>query len=122
MRHMELDIKKLISDVEQWFDDKGITSGPLKATPLSQHSKMQEEVVEFRDELVMLGVHEATGAAEAAHGVRERAINELGDVFVTAIGSAKLLGVTPYDAILSAYEKISKRDGSMQNGTFVKNS
>ena len=118
---MDQDMNKLINDVEQWFDDKGITKGPKMATPLSQHKKMQEEVDELRAELVTLRDDIGYGRDSKVWKTRERAIDELGDVIVTAIGVAKLLGVTPHEALSVAYEKISKRGGEMIDGVFVKN-
>jgi len=113
-----------MQDVEQliarWAKDVGILD---KSNPRKQLEKMTEEVNELETELIRMHTLELTGASDdEKEKARDKALMELGDVFVTAIVMAELLNVKPSTAQCLAYIKISKRKdtGSMKNGFFVK--
>jgi hypothetical protein len=109
--------------IRQWFHDKGIIE---KSTPLRQLSKTQEELNELRDELVTLNAltcaHLAYGVdtGEAEREVRHNVKLEMGDVFVTLFGVCEMLNLDPAECMDLAYLKISKRNGEMRDGVFVK--
>ena len=74
--------------------------------PKSQALKMVAEVGELADAI--------------NKGDLDEANMELGDVIVTLILLAEMHGLSPALALQSAYEKISRREGKMINGVFVK--
>ena len=96
---------KLINNVIQWADDKGILE---KSTPLHQHVMSQEEVNELLEAIV--------------NSDREETIDAIGDIIVTLIIQAELNGLSVKDCLQSAYDVIKGRQGSMVNGLFVKDS
>lgn len=96
---------KLRSKVIAWAYDKGIYA---KSHPEAQAGKMLEEANE-------LYVAVVSGEYRA---IRE----ELGDVLVTLIVQADMQNMTIEDCLECAYDKISKRKGTMKNGVFVKES
>ena len=51
----------------------------------------------------------------------EQQIDAIGDMVVVLTNLSELIDVPIEECIESAYEVISKRTGSMVNGTFVKN-
>ena len=81
--------KELNERVITWASDKGILK---KATPLTQHSKTQEEVNDA-----------------------------IGDTLVTLLIQCRLQNLNPLDCLESALNIIEKRKGIMINGVFVKN-
>ena len=96
----------------EWGQNKGIISNE-ESQVYAQASKMEEEFEEFLssiDGYFLLGED------------REQMVNELGDVYVTAIITGTCLGITPEEALGKAYEKISKRTGKVVKGVFVKDS
>lgn len=94
---------KLIADVISWADNKGILD---KSGPLKQHVKTQEEVNELLSALVDKD--------------RGEIIDAIGDIMVTLIIQAKLNDLDLEGCLRSAYSVISKRQGQMVNGLFVK--
>jgi NTP pyrophosphatase (non-canonical NTP hydrolase) len=94
---------QLVTNVISWADDKGILA---KSSPLKQHVKTQEEVTELLEALVD---HD-----------RDEIIDAIGDIIVTLIIQAELNGLSVKDCLESAYNVISKRQGRMVNGLFVK--
>ncbi len=92
--------------VLKWADEKGILENGF---PLAQFSKMREEVEELEEELYSEDFE-----------ANERSKNELGDVIVTAIILANLIGSSYDECLTMALDKIEKRTGKMQNGQFVK--
>lgn len=84
----------LIKKVEQWADDKGIIE---KSSPLKQHSKTLEEVVELYDAVVDKDFEEIKDA--------------IGDIQVTLIIQCKLNKIDVLNLINNAkYEYDSARD------------
>jgi NTP pyrophosphatase (non-canonical NTP hydrolase) len=108
--------------IRQWFHDKGIIE---KSTPLKQLSKTQEELNELRDELANLNYIKNAElyngeAHEEVLEIRSRVKLEMGDVFVTLFGVCEMLNLDPAECMDLAYLKISKRNGEMRDGVFVK--
>lgn len=93
----------LIHAVGRWAESRGIME---KATPRAQAKKTLEEAGELLEAI--------------CDGDKQEIELELGDVLVTAIIGCKLQGITPEQALESAYNKISKRKGEMVNGQFVR--
>lgn len=91
--------------VIKWADDKGILE---KGNPVAQCEKTKEEVEELAEAILL------NDRAEIA--------DALGDILVTIIIQAKMQGMDLMECLEGAYEVISKRQGMMINGTFVKNS
>lgn len=105
-----VDMTELVELVDQWAREKGIYE---KGTPEGQLKKMQEEVMELALEL---GASEFISPFTSEKNMKL----ELGDVFVTAIAMAGVLGFTPEECLGLAYDKISSRKGEMKDGQFVK--
>ena len=112
-----------MQDVEQliieWARDKGILA---ESDPRTQLEKTKEEINEFETELIKIDTILLTEGAEAdiIEGLN-KAKMELGDIFVTVIIIAELLGTSPEAVQRIAYDKISKRGGAMIDGLFQKN-
>lgn len=89
--------------IEDWADKKGIFEN---GTQMAQAIKTLEEA----DELL-----------EAIDNYnKEEIIDALGDVLVTIIIQARMQNLNLLDCLESAYNVISKRNGRMVNGKFVK--
>jgi len=99
MEYKELEVKVL-----EWAKEKGILE---KATTAKQAYKTLEESGELLNSI---------GADN-----KEEICDSLGDILVTIIIQAKLQKVDLIDCLEGAYNVISKRNGKMINGTFVKN-
>ena len=98
-------LQETIELVEYWFHNVGLTQ---KGTPVKQAEKGVEEAKEFLEACKL--------------GDREKMVDELGDRFVTLIGSSLLSDIPLEEALYFAYEKINERvkSGRVINGTFVK--
>lgn len=91
----------LFDNTRQWFYDREIDN--LE----SQLLKLHEEATEL---------WQAT-----CRNVDSKEIQmELGDIFVVAIGLAKILGIDPLESLEMAYSKIKNRTGKTVKGNFVK--
>jgi len=90
--------------IRDWAEEKGIF---LKGDVKTQYLKLQEESGELSKAILK--------------DDKEEFIDALGDCVVVLVNLAKLGGYNLEDCINSAYEVISKRKGTMKNGTFVKN-
>ena len=89
--------------IRQWADERGIyKNGDAK----TQFIKLQEETGEL--------------ARAILKNDREEFIDAIGDAVVVLTNLAALEGLKIEDCITSAYEVIKSRQGSMINGTFVK--
>jgi len=90
--------------IDKWFHDRGIAQ---HATPLSQATKMLEEVTEVFDAI--------------SSSNREELVDAIGDVYVTLRG---LCLVTELDfdiCVETAYNEIKDRKGCLRaDGTFIK--
>jgi len=104
-------IGSLIDKVRQWGVDKGITGPNGKGTVAAQMQKLMEEASEVVDEISILDSGDSLNPV----------MLEIGDVFVSVILLCDMLKLTPEQCLQVAYDKISKRDGQMIDGTFVKN-
>jgi len=102
-RHFFDSMDCLVSKTTQWFDDKGlINPDNMRA----QHAKMTEEVQEVGEEV--------------EKNDKDALDLEIGDVIVTCIGLAAQNGSSARKCLSLAYNKIKKRTGIVQNGTFIK--
>ncbi|MDA3808294.1 MAG: MazG-like family protein [Thiomicrorhabdus sp.] len=96
-------MNRLIDQVKQWGHDKGIFK---HSTPLKQHVKTQEEVTELLEAM--------------ADGNADEIEDAIGDIIVTLILQAEMQGTSIERCLQLAYDVISKRQGQMVNGLFVK--
>lgn len=99
------DYNQLESLVIEWANEKGILD---HGNYLTQCEKTLEEVEELREAILL--------------GNREEVADALGDILVTIIIQAHMNDMSLVKCLEGAYEIISKRQGKMINGTFVKNS
>ena len=89
--------------IRQWADERGIyRNGDSK----TQFIKLQEETGEL--------------ARAILKNNQEELIDAIGDAVVVLTNLAALEGLKIEDCVTSAYEVIKSRQGSMINGTFVK--
>lgn len=98
-----MEYKELEKLVIEWADDRGIFE---KGNPNAQCDKTLEEVMELSTAL--------------HNNDREETIDALGDILVTIIIQAEMQGLSLEDCLLSAYNVITKRKGTMVDGKFVK--
>lgn len=89
--------------IRQWADERGIyRNGDAK----TQFIKLQEETGEL--------------ARAILKNNREELIDAIGDAVVVLTNLAALEGLKIEDCVVAAYDVIKSRQGSMINGTFVK--
>ena len=94
----------IYDSIREWAKDRGIyKDGDVK----TQYIKLQEESGELAKAILK------EDSAEF--------IDAIGDMVVVLTNLAALEGLKIEDCIESAYKVIANRKGSMQNGTFVKN-
>lgn len=98
-----MQFKELKKLVIEWAKDKEILS---KGSKMSQALKTLEEVGELIN-----SIHK-----DDKIGVED----DLGDILVTIIIQAEMQGLSLEDCLLSAYNVITKRQGVMVDGKFVK--
>ena len=103
MKYEELQ-KKVI----EWADDRNIFEN---SNAIKQISKTQEELDETLDALKRLEQGEES-ILEVADGI--------GDMIVTIILLAKMVGLDSVDCLADAYDEIKDRKGKMVDGLFVK--
>lgn len=103
MKYEELQEKAI-----QWADNRNIFEN---SDAIKQISKTQEELDETLDALKRLKQGEET-ILEVADGI--------GDMLVTIILLAKMVGLDSVDCLEDAYEEIKDRKGKMVDGLFVK--
>ena len=90
--------------IREWAEERGIyESGDSK----TQYVKLMEEAGEVGRAILKDDTEEIKDG--------------IGDMVVVLTNLAELCGLTIEECIESAYEVISKREGKMVNGTFVKN-
>ena len=95
--------KMLEMEIIDWADDRGIFD---HSTASLQFSKTLDEVHELYDGIMEGDVDEIGDA--------------IGDVIVTLIIQAQMWGLSATDCLTEVYKEISKRQGKMVNGKFVK--
>lgn len=99
----------VIHSVIKW----GVSKGILAKDPINNPDNHEKQTLKLVAEVGEL-------ADEIAKGNYDKAKMELGDVLVTTILLADLLGATIEECLHLAYEKISKRTGKTVNGVFIK--
>ncbi len=115
----------LIEKVEAWGEEKGIVD-PSNAD--KQFMKFMEEVFEFKTEMDILTRYRKyykenpqKKIPKAEHDrITNKAMLEMGDVFVTLVILCKQLEISPVECLEKAYEKIKDRKGKTIDGIFVK--
>ena len=122
MKYEELEL-----NVIKWAKDKEIFS---KSDPLKQLSKTQEELDETLSALKMLQQIDVDRENNqelipSDHEQREiealfEAKDGIGDMLVTIIILAEMLGFSSVECLETAYNVIKNRKGEMINGLFVK--
>lgn len=90
-------------DIHAWADDKGIFK---KGTVSGQYRKTVEEVGELGEALIENDIDKIKDA--------------IGDIAVTIMIQAHMNGLSFQECLDSAYDVISKRNGTMVDGVFVK--
>lgn len=100
--------EELQEKVMKWANDRNIFEN---SNAIKQISKTQEELDETLDALTRLGKGE-----EAILEV----VDGIGDMMVTIILLAKMVGLDSVDCLADAYDEIKDRKGKMVNGLFVK--
>lgn len=103
-----------------WAKEKGILDN---ATPLAQADKTLEEVNELIEacEAQSKGLDSFINSKGNLVHTKDELSDALGDILVTLIIGAELQGLKLEDCLESAYNVISKRQGKMIDGKFVKN-
>jgi NTP pyrophosphatase (non-canonical NTP hydrolase) len=102
--HYSPETTSVFTNIRNWATDKGIyDSGDSK----TQYVKLMEEAGELAQAILKKDKPEVKDA--------------IGDMIVVLTNLAHLEGFTVEDCIDSAYNVIKSRQGSMVNGTFVKN-
>ncbi|AGO47476.1 MazG-like pyrophosphatase [Cellulophaga phage phi19:3] len=111
--------KEANSRVILWAAVKGILA---KATPLTQHSKTEEEVAETREALFAQanGLENYTNSKGRKVNTKEEIKDGIGDELVTILIQCGLQDLDPLDCLESALDIIENRTGRMVNGQFVK--
>lgn len=92
---------ELIKKVLEWGEDKGLND------PKAQLNKVIEEVGEI--------AHEVTRNKKG-----DELKDAIGDSLVTIIILSGICGFDPMDCLRMAYSEIKDREGTTENGTFVK--
>lgn len=101
------DFENDVAAVIEWALEKGIFD---KSNSIKQLEKTYEELGEV--------VHEINQHPQDPNNI----LLEFGDVLVTLVIAMEMNQIHPTDALKAAYEKISKRNGKMVDGKFVKES
>ena len=100
---VKVEVPNVYDLIRQWADERGIyRNGDVK----TQFIKLQEETGEL--------------ARAILKNNREELIDAIGDTVVVLTNLAALEGLKIEDCVVSAYDVIKSRQGSMVNGTFVK--
>lgn len=103
-----------------WAKERDILD---KATPLAQADKTLEEVNELIEacEAQSKGLDSFVNSKGNLVHTQDEIKDAFGDVLVTIIIGAQLQGLKLEDCLEGAYNVISKRQGKMVDGKFVKN-
>lgn len=99
-----MNLQNEFESIRIWAFERGIYK---KGDPKTQFLKLQEEAGELSKAILK--------------DDKEEIIDAIGDCVVVLTNLSALCGVRIEDCINSAYDVISRRKGSMINGTFVKN-
>ena len=90
--------------IRKWGLEKGI---PIKGDPKSQTLKAMEELGELSHAILKDDIAEISDA--------------IGDIVIVLTNLSTMYNMKIENCIKDSYEVISKRQGKMVNGTFVKN-
>lgn len=115
-------MNELISKVLQWGIDKGITGPSGFGTLKGQAKKMREECDETFDAALEINYQFDCGYTAPNRKDADELKDGIGDTMVTLILLAEMSGFTIEECLQTAYDVISKRSGTMVDGTFVKDS
>lgn len=99
----------LFNAIKQWGRDKGINNATV------QFAKINEEVGELAHELVR-GYCGGYGGRVPS----QETVDAIGDILVTVIIFADIIGVDPLGALQLSYDTIKGRTGHTENGSFIK--
>lgn len=100
---------ELIKAVAIWGREKGIDNATM------QFAKINEEVGELAHELVR-GYCGNSGTSVPS----QETVDAIGDILVTVIIFADIIGVDPVGALQLSYDTIKGRVGHTVNGSFIK--
>ena len=115
-----INMNELIDKTRQWFHDKGIIAN---SNPLKQLWKTQEELTETRDAVVRyehLKTLDVDDIEDLLIEQYEEIKDGIGDTVVALIGVCEMYGFSLEECLQMAYDTISKRNGTMIDGIFVK--
>lgn len=101
-------MEELIQKVRDWGREKKIDN------PAMQFAKINEEIGELAHELTR-------GECGKDIVPSFETVDAIGDILVTVIIFADIIGVEPIGALAEAYKTIKGRKGETKNGSFVKN-
>lgn len=101
-------MEELIKKVALWGREHNINN------PVMQYAKINEEIGELAHELT----RGKCGGEDSVPS--EETVDAIGDILVTVIIFADIIGVDPIGALALAYETINKRKGETKNGSFIK--
>lgn len=109
--------KKTQDSILSWAKEKGIFD---KSSAFIQTEKLEEECKELYNELADVERSKRKGLDGDAALAKENSKIELGDCLVVLTIIAHMLDSDLEECYQLAYDKISKRTGTMINGVFVK--
>ena len=101
-------IDELFDAIKKWGREKGIDN------PTVQFAKINEEVGELAHELVR-GYCGSNGSVPS-----QETVDAIGDIIITVIIFADIIGVDPLGALQLSYDTIKGRTGHTENGSFIK--
>lgn len=110
-------MRTLIDNVLLWAKERNILEG---STAIKQLDKTSEEFNELQRAVSEYSVYkmlELEGASKEAHS---EIVDAFGDILVTLIIAAHMLGVDLEVALEAAWEEIKDRKGVLRNGKFIK--
>ena len=105
-----MEYEELQEKVIEWAESKGIFE---ESTPIKQIGKTQEELLETFHALI---VYDLVSLKHKLDNVEDG----IGDMLVTIIILAKMVGLDSVKCLDTAYNVIKNRKGKMVNGLFVK--
>ena len=103
----------LVAQVVIWADERGIFDA---ADPLAQLDKTQEEL----DETIEAVKQSGFDNPEKYWLEKPEVVDGIGDMLVTIIIAAKMMGLDPTHCLNVAYDEIKDRTGKMVGGKFIK--
>jgi len=112
-------LSELIEDVKSWGISRGITGIDGSGSVTKQLEKTQEELIETRDAALKWML--ATNGHDEHEALMDF-VDGIGDIMVTIILAADMMGLSIDDCLHAALTEISKRTGKMVDGMFVKDS